>query len=62
MTDKPTRRIRGNSPPPTDDLPIQYWKRDDEEDNTGSVVDVFIALAIIIGCVAVIMFALGRWA
>jgi hypothetical protein len=60
MTDKPTRRVRANSTPPDDDLPIQYWHKDDEskpipEDD---LIIFLIALVIIIGFIAVVMYAI----
>jgi hypothetical protein len=62
---KPTRRVRGNgTPPPDDDLPIQYWHSDNEEpepDDNEELKDFLLALAVIIGSIVVVLYAAGRW-
>jgi hypothetical protein len=59
---KPTRRVRGNSTPP-DDLPIQYWHRDDEPEKTpeDTAVDFLIGLCIIVAFILLVMFVAGRF-
>ena len=63
---KPTRRVKGNSTPPEDDLPIQYWAPDDiemekqAEKTTNDTVDFILAFAIIVGSMVVITWAFGR--
>lgn len=67
--DKPTRRVRGNSEPPDDDLPISYWHddaadaRDDDrvQREIEEVIGLFWALVIIVCATVLLMFALGRW-
>jgi hypothetical protein len=59
--DKPTRRVRANSePPPDDDLPIQYWHKDDESQPIpeDDLIMFLIALVIIIGFIVVVMYAI----
>lgn len=63
--DKRTRRVKGNSTPPDDDLPIQYWAPDEPEQKTDDgqdVIDFLLAFTIIVICIIVIMFAYGRFA
>jgi hypothetical protein len=59
MTDKPTRRVRANSPPP-DDLPIQYWQDDTEPDPLpeDDTISFLIALCIIFGFIVAVMYAI----
>jgi hypothetical protein len=59
MTDKPTRRVRANSPPP-DDLPIRYWHNDEEQEAIpeDDLIMFLIALVIICGFIAVVMYAI----
>ena len=61
MTDKPTRRVRANGDPPPD---IKYadLMPEEEPDTTGTLIDVFIALCVIICVTAVMMYAFGRFA
>jgi hypothetical protein len=56
--DKPTRRVRGNSPPP-DDLPINYWQADHEPEPLpeDDMVSFLIAVCIIVGFILVIGYA-----
>jgi hypothetical protein len=62
MTDKPTRRVRGNGEPPPDD-PIDFWFPDQpEETDDGTLVDFLIALIIIIASIGVMIYAVGVWA
>jgi hypothetical protein len=60
MTDKPTRRVKGNGTPPPDDLPIQYWHNDTEPEPLpeDDLVSFLIALVIIIGFIVVVMYAI----
>jgi hypothetical protein len=60
MNEKPTRRVRANSPPPDDDLPIQYWHNDTEPEPLpeDDLVSFLIALVIIIGFIVVVMYAI----
>jgi len=56
---KPTRRVRGNSPPPEDD-PIQFWIPDPEpEPQKEYVVDFLLALAIILAFIAIFLVGVG---
>jgi hypothetical protein len=60
MNEKPTRRVRANSPPPDDDLPIQYWRNDEEKETIpeDDLVSFLIALCIIFGFIVAVMYAI----
>jgi hypothetical protein len=60
MTDKPTRRVRANSPPPEED-PIQFWipNPPSPQDDSGDLVDFLLALAIILAFIAIFLVGVG---
>jgi hypothetical protein len=60
MSGKPTRRVRANSAPPEDDLPIQYWHNDNEPEAIpeDDLVSFLIALVIIFGFIVAVMYAI----
>jgi hypothetical protein len=59
MTDKPTRRVRGNSTPPEED-PIKFWIPDPEpEQQKENLWDFVLALAIIVAFLALFIVGLG---
>jgi hypothetical protein len=62
--DKRTRRVKGNSTPPPDDLPIRYWEPDPEvefQKQADETIDFLLGFTILMIVIVVLMFVWGKF-
>jgi flagellar biogenesis protein FliO len=60
MTEKPTRRVRGNSEPPPDIKYADLMPEEDGYQDDGTLIDFLIAITFIIAFIGIVVFLVQR--